>query len=390
MLYGLIELPWWGYALVVLGTMHFTLIATTLYLHRHQTHRAIDLHPAVAHVFRFWLWLTCGMRTRDWVAIHRKHHACADMPDDPHSPLNHGIRKMLVQGYEVYCAAADDHDTIRRYGHGTPDDWLEHHVYRHNNAGVRLLFVIDIILFGVPGIVVVAFQQMWIPFFAAGVINGAGHYWGYRNFEVADASTNIVPWGVLIAGEELHNNHHAFPGSARFSVKPWEFDIGWLYIRLLAAMGLARVKKVTPPLVRRPDKIDIDLDTVRAVIAHRVPLMTEYSREVLGGVHRQELRKSDISRTEQLRRIKKLLVRDPERLDADTRQLLERTLAQCRPLDVAYQFKLRLCALWNERDASYESLQTDLEGWCRQASASGIPALQDFARTLPQYSLQAM
>ncbi len=251
MMGGIWDLPWWGYIAYTLLLTHITIVAVTVYLHRHQAHRAVDLHPIISHFFRFWLWLTTAMVTRQWVAVHRKHHARVETAEDPHSPVVFGIRKVLLEGAELYRAEARDPAIAEKYGHGTPDDWLERNIYSTRfEYGTPLMLVIDLILFGLLGLSVWAIQMAWIPFFAAGVVNGLGHYWGYRNYELPDASTNFMPWGILIGGEELHNNHHAFPSSAKFSSKWWEFDLGWLHIRALCALGLARVKKIAPKPMR--------------------------------------------------------------------------------------------------------------------------------------------
>ncbi|MEQ8493617.1 MAG: fatty acid desaturase, partial [Gammaproteobacteria bacterium] len=268
MLHGLIELPWWGYVLVALGYTHVTIVAVTIYLHRHQAHRALELHPLVSHFFRLWLWLTTGMNTREWTAVHRKHHAAVETVEDPHSPVVHGIDKVLWQGAELYRANSRNPAILEQFGFGTPDDWLERHVYGpHPNIGVTLMFTLNILMYGPIGITIGAVQMAWIPFFAAGVINGVAHWRGYRNFETADASTNICPWGILIGGEELHNNHHAFGSSAKFSVKPWEFDLGWFYIRVFETLGLAAVRKRAParPAIDRA-KATADLETLKAEI----------------------------------------------------------------------------------------------------------------------------
>src|SRR3989344_2206853 len=294
MLEGLIALPWWGYIVAALILTHITIAAVTIFLHRHQAHRALDLHPAVSHFFRFWLWLTAGMVTKEWAAIHRKHHAKVETPDDPHSPRQFGIRTVMWQGAELYRKESKNLETMEKYGHGTPDDWLERNLYsRHSGKGLILMFVIDVALFGPIGITIWAIQMIWIPIFAAGIINGVGHYWGYRNYEVSDASTNIVPWGILIGGEELHNNHHTFGSSAKFSSKWWEFDIGWMYIRLMETVGLARVKKIPPELACDTAKQHIDLETVRAVIQGRFMVMAQFAKDVLRHVHREEVAKAD-------------------------------------------------------------------------------------------------
>lgn len=389
MLNGLLPLPVWGYVAVALILTHITIVSVTLYLHRHQAHRAMDLHPAVSHFFRFWLWLTTGMVTREWVAVHRKHHAKVETGDDPHSPKIHGIRKVLWEGAELYRAEATNEDTLRQYGHNTPDDWIERNVYRRSSApGVSLMLLVNVILFGAVGLVIWAVQMAWIPFFAAGVINGIGHWWGYRNYETDDTSSNIVPIGILIGGEEMHNNHHAFASSARFSNKPWEFDIGWGYIRILQALGLARVKKVAPkPVVLAAEKPFVDLDTVRAVINHRMHVLSHYARDVVGQVYREELRRADGYTRDLLKRARRLLIRDENQMDSHARSRLQAALQHNDTLEVVYRFKQQLRALWQEKTASHEKLLQSLQDWCHEAEATGIRALQDFARTLRAYSM---
>ncbi len=388
---GLLVMPWWGYLVATLAMTHVTIAAVTIYLHRHQAHRALDLHPAVAHFFRFWLWLTTGMVTRQWAAIHRKHHAKVETPDDPHSPQVFGIRRVLLEGSELYRAEAANAETLSKYGHGTPDDWLERHLYtRHSGKGVALMLLIDVLLFGPIGITVWAVQMLWIPIFAAGVINGIGHYWGYRNYEVADASTNIVPWGILIGGEELHNNHHTFASSAKLSSKWWEFDIGWLYIRLLAVAGLARIKKIPPELLCDTAKQQIDLDTVRAVIQGRFKVMAEFTREVMRRVHREELQKADRSDREGwrlLKRARRLMVREATLLDEASRRWLASALARNQTLDTVYAMKEKLAQVWKRSATTQEHLVQALQEWCREAEATGIEALRNFAHRLRSYSL---
>ncbi|TVR65978.1 MAG: acyl-CoA desaturase [Candidatus Competibacteraceae bacterium] len=367
---------------------HVTIAAVTIFLHRTQAHRALDLHPLVSHFFRFWLWLTTGMITRQWVAIHRKHHAKCETPDDPHSPQVLGIRKVLWEGAELYRVEADRTETLERYGHGTPDDWLERHLYaRHDRLGVTLLLLINLALFGVPGLTVWAVQLLWIPFWAAGVVNGLGHYRGYRNYETRDASTNLSPLGLIIGGEELHNNHHAFPSSAKLSSKRWEFDIGWLYIRILEILRLARVKKIAPMPQQRPDKQAIDLDTLRALILNRLYVMADFSREVLTPVLREELRKADDSRRRMFKQAKALLIREETRLDDRDRDHLYSVLDLSQTLRTVYEFRLNLQNIWNRTTANHEKLLASLQEWCAQAEASGIQVLQEFARSLRSYSL---
>ncbi|ABA59095.1 Fatty acid desaturase [Nitrosococcus oceani ATCC 19707] len=384
---GVLELSFWGYFAVTLVLTHLTIISVTVYLHRHQAHRALELHPAVSHCFRFWLWLTTGIVTKEWAAVHRKHHAKCETAEDPHSPRTVGIHKVLWQGASLYREAARDPQVTEKYGHGTPDDWLERNLYtKHSYAGIVLMLFINLGLFGVAGLVIWAVQMHWIPFFAAGVINGLGHYWGYRNYEVADASTNLLPWGILIGGEELHNNHHAYGSSAKLSSKWYEFDIGWLYIRVLAALKLARVKKVAPKLLIQPGKQWVDVDTLRAVVAHRFRLLTAYGREVMAPVLQEEA--AHFSGNALYRRARNWLLRHEALMDAKAQQELSAMLKDNQRLETVYRFRQQLQALWSQAWSSQEALLYALQEWCRQAEESGIKALQDFALSLRGYSLQ--
>jgi len=386
---GLISLPWWGYVLVTLGLTHVTIAGVTLYLHRCQAHRAITLHPIISHFFRFWLWLTTGMQTRQWVAIHRKHHARVETVEDPHSPQTRGINTVLWQGAELYRRECKNTQTMEKFGHNTPDDWLERHVYvPWVDYGIFVMLAIDLLLFGVIGITIWAVQMIWIPFFAAGVINGMGHWWGYRNYNSPDASTNIVPVGILIGGEEMHNNHHAFASSARFSSKWWEFDIGWLYIRVLSALGFARVKKLAPVPMIVPGKSRIDLDTVSAVITNRLHVMSEYTHSVITRVYREERANAAISNGFRLGKIKRLINRPQFLLDNETRHYVERLLNENDTLRAVFEFRQRLQQIWMSRHLSEESLVSEFQDWCHQAEATGIEALQEFVQTLRGYSLQ--
>lgn len=389
MLYGLLDLPLWGVVVATLVMTHITIVAVTVYLHRAQAHRALDLHPAVGHFLRFWLWLTTGMVTREWVAIHRKHHAKCETEDDPHSPQIFGIRKLLLEGSELYRAEAANAETLARYGHGTPDDWVERHLYsRYNHVGIVLMLALDLLLFGVYGLTVWAVQMLWIPVLAAGVINGIGHFWGYRNYETPDAARNIVPWGILVGGEELHNNHHAFSSSARLSSKWWEFDIGWAYIRMLGGLGLARVRKVAPRPVRVPGKQVVDLDTLKAVVIGRFHVMSAFARRVVLPVLREELRQLDHSCRQLLKRHRPLLLRDEGQLDEGERGKLQDVLRLSERLRTVCEHRRRLQALWQQRShASHDKLLAALQDWCVQAEASGIRALQEFSRSLRSYSL---
>ncbi len=375
--------------LITLVLVQITIASVTIYLHRSQAHRGVDLHPLVSHFFRLWLWLTTGMVTKDWVAVHRKHHAKCETEEDPHSPQVLGIRKLMLQGAELYRREANKAETLERYGHGTPNDWLERHVYsRHRYLGIVFMLGIDLALFGVLGLTVWAVQMIWIPFWAAGVINGMAHYRGYRNYETADAATNLWPLALWIGGEELHNNHHAFPSSAKFSSRRWEFDIGWFYIRSLSVLGLARVKKVAPKPRIEPGKDGIDLDTLRAVVVGRLHVMSHYARDVVLPVAREALTDSGAPRRA-MRKVKNLLVRHEQHLDERARGELAQVLSRHRELETVYQFRERLQALWGRATASHDALIHGLKEWCTQAEATGIQALQNFARSLRGYSLEA-
>ena len=391
MIEGLIALPWWGYIVVALVFTHITIASVTIYLHRHQAHRALDLHPIVSHFFRFWLWLTSGMVTKEWAAIHRKHHAKCETAEDPHSPQVLGIRKVLREGSELYRAEAKNQETLDKYGHGTPSDWIERNLYTpHSAKGIALMFIVNVLLFGPIGITIWAVQMMWIPITAAGVINGIGHYWGYRNYEAADASTNIVPWGILIGGEELHNNHHTFASSAKLSSKWWEFDIGWFYIRTLETFGLARVKKIPPELTYDKAKDHIDLETVKAVITARFVVMAQFAREVMARVHRDELRNldpNDKTRLTLLKPVRRLMVREPRLLDEAARARLQKALEQNQTLHTVYAMKQKLADVWQRSATTQENLIQALQDWCHEAEATGIHALREFSNKLRTYSL---
>ncbi|ALP53269.1 aminotransferase [Candidatus Tenderia electrophaga] len=390
MINGLLDLSIWEMVGATLILTHLTIISVTVFLHRHQAHRALELHPLPSHLFRFWLWLSTGMRTKEWVAIHRKHHVKCETEEDPHSPQVLGIKKVLWQGAELYREAAEVTETLDKYGKGTPDDWLERNVYRHSFAGIGLMLLADVLMFGVAGVTVWAVQMLWIPFWAAGVINGIGHYWGYRNYECPDAATNIVPWGILIGGEELHNNHHTYPNSARLSSKRWEFDIGWLYIRVLEMLGLARVKKVARlPQLGQP-KSALDMDSVRAVLSNRFQVMARYSRDVIVPVCRMEAQRScaNSRACAWLKRARKALVRNEALLDSRDRQALSQALENSEQLQVVYSFKQRLQKIWERSGTHSATPLADLQEWCRQAEATGVAMLGEFAGRLHRYTLE--
>ena len=385
---GLFELPWWGYLLVALFLTHVTIASVTIFLHRHQAHRALDLHPIPSHFFRFWLWLTTGMVTKEWAAIHRKHHAKCETAEDPHSPQIKGIRKVLLEGAELYRAESRNRETLARYGHGTPDDWLERNVYRHSVVGIGLMLLIDAVLFGPIGITIWAVQMLWIPVWAAGVVNGLGHFWGYRNFDCADASTNLIPWGILIGGEELHNNHHSFATSAKLSARWYEFDIGWMYIRILEALGLAKTRRVIPKPRFGEAKSVPDLDTLQAIITHRYDVMSRYVTSIkrVCGEEIERLAATHGPRfdTKALRRW--VLSGQDGHLHEDEKQRFEVVVNDSPALSTVVAMRRELVAIWARSSASSEQLLQQLQDWVARAEQSGIEQLQDFAIRLRRYA----
>ena len=386
---GLVGLGWPGLLVVLLVFTQLTIFSVTLFLHRSQAHRGVDFHPALNHFFRFWTWLTTSMITREWVAIHRKHHAKVETAEDPHSPQTRGIGKVLREGAELYREARNDRASIEQYGKGAPDDWIERHLYtRHANLGPVALAVVNFLLFGLPGIALWAIQMAWIPFWAAGVVNGLGHWWGYRNFESADTSTNLTPWGVWIGGEELHNNHHAFPSSARFSMRRWEFDIGWAAIKGLEKIGLAKVLRVAPSLDIRPNIAVPDGETLRALLSHRFQAMTDYQRNVLKPALREEAAAAGARLRELLpRRMRRGLVDDGRWLKPDAREQLRSWVSQRPRIHVLVEYRARLAALLEARSHDAAERLHQLQAWCQEAEASGIRALQEYSMRLKGYAL---
>ena len=389
MLTGVLDLPWWGIVLWMLALTHITIICVTVFLHRCQAHHALDLHPVASHFFRFWLWLTTGMVTKEWAAIHRKHHAKCETAEDPHSPQIVGIRKVLLEGTELYRKESVNQETLERYGRGTPDDWIERKLYaRHSSLGIIIMLAIDLVLFGAIGLTVWAVQMVWIPFLAAGVINGLGHYWGYRNFQPEDASTNIVPWGILIGGEELHNNHHAYASSAKLSSKWYEFDVGWLYIRTLEALGLAQVKRLAPRIkMEAAAKASCDQQTLQAIITHRYDVLARFTRSLKAtwGEELRRLRATHPLHGIDFGRLKAWLHLDEKFVPAQEKVKLANVLENSRVLKTIYTMRQELTGLWQRSSATKEQLVGQLEDWCRRAERSGIAPLQDFSRTLRSY-----
>lgn len=385
---GLVQWTWWEAVLFTLITTHITIAAVTIFLHRSQAHRALDLHAIPSHFFRLWLWLTTGMVTKEWVAIHRKHHAKCETEEDPHSPQTRGIKTVLLQGSELYRAEAKVQETLAKYGHGTPDDWIERNLYsRFTWQGVGLTLIIDLMLFGALGAAIWAVQMLWIPITAAGIINGIGHWWGYRNFEAADASTNVSPWGIIIGGEELHNNHHTYPTSAKLSVKPYEFDIGWAYIRALEAVGLAKVRKTPPKLLLRAAKPVADSKTLEAIIANRYEVMAKYAKEMRAacGAELERLRAQgaqNTARWKEMHLAKRWLHRDEDKIPDAYKAEVAAAAAGTPVLAKLVAMREELRQLWTRTNVSADQLVADLQAWCRRAEESGIAALQEFALKL--------
>lgn len=385
-MFALITLPWWGYIVLTLILTQITVLSVTLYLHRCQAHRSLSLHPIASHFFRFWLWLTTGMVTKEWTAIHRKHHAKVETEEDPHSPQIKGIKKVFLEGAELYKAEAKNKETLEKYGQGTPDDWIERNVYgRFTLLGIVLMLTIDVILFGVIGITIWALQMIWIPLFAAGFINGVGHYWGYRNFECKDASRNVIPIGIFLGGEELHNNHHGFGTSAKFSAKWWEIDLGWGVICLLKALRLAKPRRTIPKLAIKPTKTAIDTETLKAIILNRFHVMSRYARTVILPLLSQEKKQATETRRSLLSQARALLIRDVSVLKASHQKRLTTVLENFHSLKIVYQFRLKLQEIWSASTASQKELLDALQEWCQQAEATGIEVLVRFTQQLKTF-----
>lgn len=384
---GLLDASVWQIVVYGLVMTHITIAAVTIFLHRAQAHRALDLGPIPSHFFRFWLWMTTGMVTKEWVAIHRKHHAKCETEEDPHSPQTRGLGKVMKEGAELYRAEAKNAETIAKFSHGVPNDWIERNLYsRYSWQGVGLMLIINLTLFGAIGATLWAIQMAWIPFWAAGVVNGVGHFWGYRNFEAQDASTNISPWGIIIGGEELHNNHHTYPTSAKFSVKPFEFDIGWGYIRAFEMLGWAKVRKTAPKL-RQGEIKPADKDTLEAIIANRYEVMAHYARDLRQACATELSRlkaqgEQHSAKWAQFKLAKRWLHRDADRIPAELQAQINGARAASPVLDKLVTMREELRQLWTRTNVSAEQLVSDLQAWCQKAEESGIAELREFSMRL--------
>lgn len=386
---GVLHASGWQIFFYTLIMTHITIAGVTIYLHRCQAHRALDLHAIPSHFFRLWLWMTTGMVTKEWAAIHRKHHAKCETEEDPHSPQVRGIKKVLLEGAELYRAESKNAETMEKYGHGTPDDWIEHKLYsKYSWQGVGLMLIINVMLFGVIGLTVWAVQMLWIPITAAGIINGIGHYWGYRNYDCNDAATNVFPWGILIGGEELHNNHHTFGTSAKLSSKWYEFDIGWMYIRILEMAGLAKVKKLAPAPKFDRQKLVADFDTLQSVLANRYDVMSKYAKSLKRAWHDEIEHLAQKTKLESrfLKSSKKLLQREPAKLELGHKQQLSELFLHSKALQTMHEMRVELGLIWGRSNSTREQLLHQLQDWCVRAEASGILALRDFALRLRSYA----
>ncbi|HCV72494.1 MAG TPA: acyl-CoA desaturase [Agrobacterium sp.] len=386
---GLLDLSAWQLVGITLLMTHVTIVSVTVYLHRYSAHRALELNTGLKHFFRFWLWLTTAQNTREWTAVHRKHHAKCETPEDPHSPVYKGLSTVLRKGAELYREAARNPETLRIYGKNCPDDWVERNLYsRYKLGGIVLMALIDLLLFGTAGITIWAVQMMWIPFWAAGVVNGLGHAVGYRNFECRDAATNLVPWGIVIGGEELHNNHHTYPNSAKLSVRRWEFDMGWAWIRLFCLLRLAKVQRVAPIAHRVAGKASLDMDTAMAILNNRFQIMAQYRKLVIGPLVKQELDRVDTSVSHHFRRAKRLLSRETSLLEDRHHVRIESMLAHSQALKTIYEKRLALQQIWARTSANGHDMLAAMKDWVHEAETSGIHALRDFASQLKTYSLR--
>ena len=385
---GLLDLTVWQLVGVTLLFTHITIVSVTVYLHRYSAHRGLELGPILRHFFRFWLWATTGMASKGWTALHRKHHAKCETAEDPHSPVVLGIGKVLKEGAELYREGLTK-ETLDKYGKGTPEDWLETKIYRpHGRIGIMMFLVVDVLLFGTAGITVWAVQMAWIPIFAAGVINGIGHFWGYRNYECADASTNIVPWGILIGGEELHNNHHTFPSSAKLSSKWYEFDIGWMYINIFKMLGLLKIKRVAPKTQKDTNKKIIDTDTLTAIFDNRFQVMATYAKKVVAPLVDQEAAQADAASKALFDQAAKILSREESLVSEQDRQRIKAITEQNAVIKTIYEKRKELQLVWQTQVSNNEELVKALKEWIANAEATGIQALKEFADTLSHYTTQ--
>lgn len=386
---GLLNFSAWQIVLYTFIVVQVTLSGVSLYLHREQTHRGIQMNPVIQHFYRFWLWFTTGMLTKEWVAIHRKHHAYCETEDDPHSPQIHGIKKVLFHGVTLYTAERKNQETMEKYGQGTPNDWIERNIYtRFHYLGIVLLAFMNIALFGVIGLLVYAIQMLWIPFFAAGVINGIGHFFGYRNYRTDDSSRNITRFGFFIFGEELHNNHHAFPSSSKFAHRKGEHDIGWYVILLMNKLGLCKIKKVVPELLVDEQTDDFNGETVKAILTHKFNVLQVYIKDVIKPNLANEYANASKAFNKRIKKFTHNLSLDPQFLKTDIKAKWNSYFEESKTLNTLLQYKAELQAIWDNNSKSVDEMIADFKAWCQKAEQSGNEMLQQFANSLRQYKLQ--
>ena len=385
---GLVDFTWVGYVTYTLVVTHITIVAITLYLHRGVCHSAIEIKPILSHFFRFWLWLTTSMRTADWVAIHRKHHAKVETIDDPHSPAVFGIKNVLFRGADLYHDEKNNKETIEKYSENCPKDWIENQIYTgRNNYGILLLFISNILLFGVVGIIIWSIQMAWTPIFAAGGINGAGHYYGYRNYDTNDDSTNMSPIAFFIGGEELHNNHHAFPTAAKFSLKPWEFDIGWFYIKLFSLFGQIKVKRLAPKTIVSNPNDKLDSNAAYALLKSKITVITNYSKNVLKPILKIECTNANSNLKDLLNKSKATLSKQPSRISNQDTNTLQVIFGKCNSLGTAYHLKNKLYDILHSRNLKHERFIETINEWCLEAKSADIDCLDDFSESLKGYTV---
>ena len=385
---GLIDFTWVEYLIYTLVVTQITIMSITLFLHRGVCHSAIEIKPILSHFFRFWLWLTTSMKTADWVAIHRKHHAKVETIDDPHSPIVHGINTVLFRGADLYNEERGNKETIEKYSKNCPNDWIEQKIYSgKSNFGILILFVLNIFLFGVVGIIIWAIQMMWTPIFAAGGINGAGHYYGYRNFDTPDESTNLIPFAIFIGGEELHNNHHAFATSAKFSSKPWEFDIGWLYIKIFSILGLVKIKRLAlNTIVEKTDK-ELDSETAYVLLRSKIMVITNYTKKVIKPILKRESKAASNELKKLIKKSKNSFIRQPDRISNQSITDLQKIFDESVSLSVVYNFKNKLHDILNNKYTELEKFKETIEGWRLEAKKEGIDYLDEFSDSLKGYKI---
>ncbi len=384
---GLWALNGWQTLAYTLVFTHISIICVTVYLHRCMAHRAMDMHPALAHFFRFVGWFTIATITKEWVSVHRKHHAKCETEDDPHSPVVKGLKTVLLTGAELYNTEIHNEETITRYSKGCPDDWIERNLYqKYKLLGVFILLAINIVLLGPIGITVWAIQMMWMPFHAAGIINGVGHAMGYRNFECADASRNITPVAIWIGGEELHNNHHTYPNSAKLSVKKWEFDIGWMYIRFFEILGLVKNVRRVPVVHVYNNKLELDFYAALAAANNRFQIMAKFYQSVIKPAVSEQKKHAGQSLQPLFKRAKRIIAKEDSLLTDSYRQQLSQLVEENEMMETIYDMKMQLLQVWKKRTSSRDELLAAMQDWCKKAEESGIRVLEEFAQSLKQYS----